>query len=152
MLKLKPLTINWLAVGAHIPIIIFIAPRMISSKTCTCFRLLGPCFKTGQMKHLCHKMPSMHREAESLQRAQLSICNDFACHACTWSHRAQHMFPHAQNIDITKPSRHAKQDTPHAYTSTRSTNRCAERQAFAYCNPALAMHSICFDSSNFRYF
>ena len=124
MLKLKPLTINWLAIGAHIPMIIFIAPRMISSKTCTCFRLLGPCFKTGQMKRFSHKMSNVQREASSLQRAQFNICNDFACHACTWSHETQHMFPHAQSIDITKPSRHAKQDTPHAYTSTRCTETC----------------------------
>ena len=51
MLKLKPLTLDWLAVSAHIPTVIFIMPQKVNPQTCTCIRLLGPCCKTGQMKH-----------------------------------------------------------------------------------------------------
>ena len=49
MLKLKPLTINWLAVCAQILPAMFIAQlNNIDSQTCTSIKLLGPCFKTGQ--------------------------------------------------------------------------------------------------------
>merc|ERR1712157_695071 len=42
--------------------------------------------------------------------------------------------------------------THHMHTQAQGAQKRAERQAFAYCNPDLAVHSICFDSSNFRYF
>ena len=56
MLKLKPIIFDWLAVSAQIPTIIFFTPSSINPQTCTCIRLLGPCFKTGQMIHPHHNI------------------------------------------------------------------------------------------------
>ena len=47
---------NW-AVGywcKNIPNIIFITQRSITPQTCTCVKLLGPCFKTGRMYFFGH--------------------------------------------------------------------------------------------------
>ena len=50
VLELKPPSIGQLAVGAHFPTVISIAPEVRHTQACTCIKLLGPCFKTGQMK------------------------------------------------------------------------------------------------------
>ena len=57
MLKHKPLTVDWLAISAHIPIVIFITPQMMTHRFAHEIRLLGPCFKTGQMKHHVNDVP-----------------------------------------------------------------------------------------------
>jgi hypothetical protein len=60
MLALKPLSSDWSEAAAKIPAINFIALwRFDKPKTCTHVRLLGPCFKTGQMEPFCHQVPQM---------------------------------------------------------------------------------------------
>ena len=64
VLKLKPPSSGQLAVGAHFPTVISIAPKDIHTQACTCIRLLGPCFKTGQMKQATQAV-TMHTHTQS---------------------------------------------------------------------------------------
>ena len=63
VLKLKPPSIGQLAVGAHFPTVISSTPKEIHTQACTCIRLLGPCFKTGQMKQATQAV-TMHTDTQ----------------------------------------------------------------------------------------
>ena len=96
---------------------------MINPQTCTCFRLLGPCFKTGQMKHHHHKLPNVHR------------------HKAQWSkHTVQHMQRLCMSClgMITPTTAHAPSCSQ--YWHSKATQTCKTR------------HTICIHKHRLRKF
>lgn len=64
---------------------------MINPQTRTCIRLLGPCFKTGQMKYQSHAMPNAPQRIRFAKGAQPSKRHQVKCQSWAWSRQTMNV-------------------------------------------------------------
>ena len=151
MLKLKPLTIDWLVVGAHIPPVIFIVPRNVNSSTRTCIRLLGPCFKTGQKKY--HHQNFHQRQATPWEVAHLRLATTTQDAAQRCNHSNTWTPLHHAHWHQLHDSWYAKADTLRKQTFVKTAQCVQTGQQHAHKAIWLSsINFICFPFNKFRHF